>query len=328
MTTNLHINPYRFRATIGDSLLMGSMNQVRQISVKPSLEIFEKGGSFGAAQVAALDIKEIEFLKQERFVVPYQIDDESRVSRQLGFFSLWEGHPLERQARLEQAKVVILGVGTLGTQVSYMLASAGVGTLILCDQDYVECSNLSRQMLFCDEDIGRPKVEAAKTRLLQTNPNVNIQTHHCVLESVDQIKLLISGADLVIRAVDFPQDIAFTIDLACSQVGIPHIGAGLLETWTMVGPFIDSSKGPSLSDLITPPKFTRSSYRRIPVFGPTSFWVASYVAGDALRHLADLSTPWTLNRVIYLDGRTGQMFHHDLMKPDASHKAKSHEEVA
>ena len=318
MNTDLHINPYRFRATTNDSFLLGSMNQVMQLPKQPSLSIFEQGGFFGDSQMAVLDLEQVDYLKRECFVVPFQIDDESRVSRQLGFFSLWEGDPLERQARLERARVVILGVGTLGTQVSYMLASAGVGTLILCDQDHVERSNLSRQMLFCDDDLGRPKVEAAKTRLLQTNPNINIEIHHCLLSSIDQIESLIIGSDLVIRAVDYPQDIAFTIDCACSRVGVPHIGAGLLETWTMVGPFIHSGQGPSLSDLITPPTFTRSPYRRIPVFGPTSFWVASYVAGDALRYLADLATPWTLNRVIYLDGRTGQMFDQDLVKTHAT----------
>lgn len=310
MHPHMFVNPYRFRARLGEHLLLGAVNSV-QVRYRPALEALEQGEEVVLTH-PEISEEERRFLEQERYIVPYRIEKDNRYARQLGFFSFWPDDPHQRQKRLEAARVAILGVGTLGTQVAYLLAAAGVGQLVLSDKDVVEPSNLSRQLLFGQQDIGKAKVVAAQDRLLSVNPTITVEAYHESIESVDQIEGRIAGCDLVVRAVDTPQEIAFAIDEAAARQGIPHIGAGLLETWTMVGPFIDTYTGPSLGELITPPKFVRSPFREIPVFGSTAFWAASYVAGDALRYLAELGQPWTANRLLYLDGRTGRMFTRDL----------------
>jgi molybdopterin/thiamine biosynthesis adenylyltransferase len=314
MSNPLHINPYRFRAHTDEHLILGAMDQTRHVCVNGEVAGFGTKTRLDDALAEALGDETVEGLREQRFLVPYEIDDANRVSRQLGFFSFWPEDPHTRQQRLERARIAILGVGTLGTQVGYLLAAAGVGELVLCDQDHVERSNLNRQMLFGESDIGRTKVEAAKDRLRETNPQLRVETHCTALRTAEDVIRVCQGADLIVRAVDFPMDIAFVIDDAAAALGIPHVGAGLLETWTMAGPFIDARSGSRLRDLVAPPAFERAAYRRIPVFGPTSFWIASYVAGDALRYFADLSEPWLHNRMMYLDGATGRMFSRDLTK--------------
>ena len=70
-----------------------------------------------------------------------------------------------RQERLQNARIAIIGVGALGCEVAKNLTLMGVGELLLVDSDYIELSNLSRQMLFTDSDIGAPKSITAKARL-------------------------------------------------------------------------------------------------------------------------------------------------------------------
>src|SRR6187431_1232856 len=74
------------------------------------------------------------------------------------------------QQKLKAASVLIVGAGGLGAPVALYLAAAGVGTIILADPDEVDLSNLQRQVIYADEDLGRPKVDAAADRLAGLNP--------------------------------------------------------------------------------------------------------------------------------------------------------------
>src|SRR5690606_27025448 len=84
---------------------------------------------------------------------------------------------VESQKKLKAARVLCIGAGGLGSPVSLYLAAAGVGTLGLVDPDVVELSNLQRQVLFGQSDIGRPKLEAARDRLLEANPHMTVNLH-------------------------------------------------------------------------------------------------------------------------------------------------------
>ena len=81
------------------------------------------------------------------------------------------------QRKLLAAKVLIVGMGGLGSPAALYLAAAGVGTLGLVDDDKVELSNLQRQVLYRDEDIGKPKVAIAKERLTAQNPDIEVNEH-------------------------------------------------------------------------------------------------------------------------------------------------------
>jgi molybdopterin/thiamine biosynthesis adenylyltransferase len=88
---------------------------------------------------------------------------------------------LERQLRLRQARVLVLGLGGLGCPVASTLISAGVGALTLIDGDVVELSNLPRQQLYQTNDVGKPKAKVAAARLRQHNPHPQLQVLQCRL---------------------------------------------------------------------------------------------------------------------------------------------------
>lgn len=83
-----------------------------------------------------------------------------------------------RQDKLSESTVIVIGVGAIGCEVAKNLTLMGIGRLIIVDNDVVEVSNLSRQMLFTDEDIGRPKTVAAKEKLVKMNPLVRVDQYY------------------------------------------------------------------------------------------------------------------------------------------------------
>ena len=108
---------------------------------------------------------------------------------------------IEGQTRISRSHVLVIGVGGLGAPVAMYLASAGIGTLTLCDDDTVDLTNLQRQVIFRSEDIGRPKVHAAAATIDALNPEVRVVP---VKERVagDRLEQLVAAADVVVDCSD------------------------------------------------------------------------------------------------------------------------------
>src|SRR5262252_7832379 len=108
------------------------------------------------------------------------------------------------QLRLSKAKVLLIGAGGLGSPAGLYLAAAGVGTIGLIDGDVVDLSNLQRQVIHQTVDIGKPKVDSAKAKMLALNPNITVETHMTRL-SADNALEIIGRYDIVVDGVDnFP----------------------------------------------------------------------------------------------------------------------------
>jgi molybdopterin/thiamine biosynthesis adenylyltransferase len=107
----------------------------------------------------------------------------------------------DAQERFAAAHALIVGVGGLGNPAAQFLASAGIGTLTLCDADAVDLTNLQRQILFAMRDVGEPKVDAAARRLASINPEVRLVP---LRERVDRGRLdrLVAAADVVLDCTD------------------------------------------------------------------------------------------------------------------------------
>lgn len=105
------------------------------------------------------------------------------------------------QRRLKKARVLFVGAGGLGSAPAIYLAAAGVGTIGLIDADTVSESNLQRQVLYHTADIGRPKVEAARDRLLALNPHINVHIHHTRLTAANAREVLY-GYDIIVDGTD------------------------------------------------------------------------------------------------------------------------------
>ncbi len=147
-----------------------------------------------------------------------------RYSKQLLFSGLGE----ERQQRLLEAKVLLCGCGALGTVLAETLVRAGVGHLVIVDRDFVELSNLQRQVLFDERDVADhlPKAVAATTKLKQINSDVTIEP---VVADIDHTNILqlAAGADLMLDGTD-NFEVRFLINDASLETGIPWIYAGVI----------------------------------------------------------------------------------------------------
>jgi adenylyltransferase/sulfurtransferase len=105
------------------------------------------------------------------------------------------------QRKLLDAKALVIGAGGLGSPISIYLALAGVGTIGIVDFDTVDITNLQRQILHHDKDVGRPKVESARETLNSYNPDVTVITHNVPLTSENAMEIM-AGYDVVINGAD------------------------------------------------------------------------------------------------------------------------------
>ncbi|HSH46439.1 MAG TPA: molybdopterin-synthase adenylyltransferase MoeB [Longimicrobiales bacterium] len=133
----------------------------------------------------------------------------------------------EGQAKLKAARVLIVGAGGLGSPVSLYLAAAGVGTLGLIDFDVVDASNLHRQVLYGESDLGRPKLEAARERLRDLNPHIDIVLHEARLTSQNALDI-IGDYDIVVDGTDnFPT--RYLVNDACVLLGKRNVYGSILK---------------------------------------------------------------------------------------------------
>jgi molybdopterin-synthase adenylyltransferase len=149
-------------------------------------------------------------------------EDLQRYSRQImldeiGFVGL---------EKLRKAKVCVVGIGGIGNPVVTQLTAMGIGKLKIVDRDIIEISNLHRQHLYTENDIGRVKVEAAKEKLQQINSGVEIEA---LPNSVTKYtaESIVKGFDIVVDALD-SIDARYALNDACIKLSIPFIYAGAL----------------------------------------------------------------------------------------------------
>jgi len=129
------------------------------------------------------------------------------------------------QARLKAAQVVVIGAGGIGCPVIQYLAAAGIGMLTIIDDDVVELSNLQRQILFADADIGVPKAQAAATAARRVNPHLVAHAVNARIGTANATELL-AGASLVIDGCDnFATRLA--VNAACVDAEIPLLSAAI-----------------------------------------------------------------------------------------------------
>jgi molybdopterin/thiamine biosynthesis adenylyltransferase len=139
------------------------------------------------------------------------------------------------QQRLKAARVLIVGAGGLGSPAALYLAAAGVGTLILCDPDVVDLSNLQRQIIYAEGDVGQPKAGTAADRLAALNSHIFVAGYAGAFDEASADEL-VAGVDLVLDGTD---DFAtrLCVNAACVRHGRTLV-SGAIGRWTgQVGVF-------------------------------------------------------------------------------------------
>jgi adenylyltransferase/sulfurtransferase len=162
----------------------------------------------------------------------------------------------EAQKKLKASKVLIIGCGGLGSPALLYLTAAGVGTIGIIDFDQVDDSNLQRQVLFDINDIGKPKVEAARRRLEALNPHVQFRLHNTHLNSSNALDIF-KDYDVVADGTDnFPT--RYLVNDACVLLDKPNVYASIFQFEGQVSVFNyvnrQGERGPNYRDLYpTPP---------------------------------------------------------------------------
>lgn len=217
--------------------------------------------------------------------------DLSRYERQI----MLDGIGIKGQEKLKSSKVLVAGVGGLGSPAAYYLTAAGIGTIGLADFDEVSLSNLNRQILHATNDIGRFKIDSAAEKLSSLNPDVQINKH-CIKLTHENIADTVKNYDVIIDAVD-NFETRFLINDSCYFLQKPVIeGAvcgfeGLLMT-------IVPGKTPCYRCLY-PDLPKEKSFKGI--IGTTAGVIGSLQAFEAVKLLLGIGEP-LLGRILIFDG--------------------------
>jgi adenylyltransferase/sulfurtransferase len=207
------------------------------------------------------------------------------------------------QDRLRQASVLIVGVGGLGSPAALYLAAAGVGRLGLLDDQRVELSNLQRQTLFVDADQGRPKVEAARDRLLAIDPSLRVEALRDTFRPANAASL-VTAYDVVVDGTD-AFETKFLLNDAAILVGRPLVHGAVLQWSGQVTTVLPG--GPCLRCLFGEPPDPGSvpSCEEAGILGAVTGMVGSVQAEEALKVLLGAGSPLQ-GRLWQHDGLRGE----------------------
>jgi adenylyltransferase/sulfurtransferase len=158
-----------------------------------------------------------------RATEPLTPTERQRYSRHL----ILNGVGTRGQEALKAARVLLVGVGGLGSPCALYLAAAGVGTLGLVDQDTVDVSNLQRQVLHGTAQIGKPKLESAAERLRDLNPHVRIARHDAWLTAANALEI-VGAYDVVVDGADNFAT-RYLVNDACVLTGRPNVHASVFQ---------------------------------------------------------------------------------------------------
>ena len=158
-----------------------------------------------------------------------------------------KGWGVEGQVQLKKAQVVVVGSGGLGSPILIYLTAAGVGEIVVVDKDKFELSNLNRQILGWETNVGKAKAVSAAEKLRSMNSDISVFPR--VMEiSEDNIGEIIDNADVVVDALD-NWDTRFIVNKACVEKGIPFVHAGIYGLSGQVTTIIPG-EGPCLRCII------------------------------------------------------------------------------
>jgi bacteriocin biosynthesis cyclodehydratase domain-containing protein len=245
--------------------------------------------------------------------------EQARYDRQLEYFGelIPAGQPRAAcQARLREARVVVIGLGGLGAWTLWSLAAAGVGELVGVDGDVVELSNFNRQVLYREEDLGRAKALACARTIAAFNSAVSFEAVDRRLEDREAVAAAVAGADFVVEAADWPPYmLSRWVNSSCAEAGIPHVAASQFPPLVRVGPTIVPGRAgchecmeetgrrndPLFDELAA---WRQHADTLSATFAPACALIGGILSSDVIHHLTGLAQPATLQASVVIDIRS------------------------
>lgn len=215
-----------------------------------------------------------------------------RYNRQM----LISGLGLEGQRKLKASKVVVAGLGGLGCPSSLYLTAAGIGKVILIDEGKFQLSDLNRQILCWQRDLGRFKAEVAKEKLEALNPEIEVEALIAEITK-DTVQGIFEDADVVVDGMDNWRT-RFIINEYCVTQDAPFVHAGVSTLHGQMTTVLPG-RGPCLRCIFPkdPPEV-----ERFPVLGATPALFASLQAMEAIKLITGIGEP-LVGRMLFLNGK-------------------------
>jgi adenylyltransferase/sulfurtransferase len=216
------------------------------------------------------------------------------------------------QERLKKSRVVIAGAGGLGSPIAIYLTAAGIGLIRIIDHDMVELSNLNRQILHWEDDIGKNKVDSARIKLQKINSEVKIETY-CEKLTEQNVSFLLSGFDAIVDAMD---NLAtrYIINRFAVENNIPFFHGA-----------VRGFEGRAMTILPGKTACLRCMYRgdipqeKFPVIGVTPGIIGTIQATEVIKYLIGIDN-LLINRLLLFNGLTMQFQEFRVLKnPDCDH---------
>jgi len=217
--------------------------------------------------------------------------DDQRYLRQVSLDRFGE----EGQARLRRATVGLVGLGGLGSVSAQYLCAAGVGRLVMFDFEVVEESNLNRQILHGTSDLGRRKIDSARGRLADLNPECELVFHDARVDSSNAVDLL-RGADVLVDATD-NLETRLAMNRASLALGVPFVFGGVDGLGGMAAVFEPGVTG-CLECLFSAPPVERDAPG---VIGPAPGVIGSLQALETIRLLVGMPSALA-GKLLVFDG--------------------------
>jgi molybdopterin/thiamine biosynthesis adenylyltransferase len=208
----------------------------------------------------------------------------------------------EGQSRLFKAKVLIIGMGGLGSPAALYLASAGVGTIGVLDADKVKLSNLQRQIIHNHNDLGKLKTVSAKEKMLNINPTAEIITHQCQLND-ENAKSVLSNYDFIIECTD-NFSTKYLVNDNCVLNGFPFSIGGVLKYTGQTVTVVPGKSACYRCLFPVPPSSDHEpSCASDGILGPVVGIIGSLQALEAVKYITGTGE-LLLNALLSFDGKT------------------------
>ncbi len=261
------------------------------------------------------DLAALSLIEDAAAVPPTELSatDSDRYANQIRFFSILDTTGQQRyalQARLKQARVAVIGLGGLGSNLAIGLAAAGVGYLRIIDGDTVELRNLNRQVLYTTDDIGHAKATLAAEHLHRFNPDIHFDAIPHFIQDADDLTARLQGIDVVALCAD-GDHINDWMNQVALATGVPFINGGYRGTLAEVGPFVvpgvtgclmcypHERQGQSLPEQLA--WINEASRLRHPTTYFVSAAAASITCGEIIKHITGMIQPMTYDHMFQLD---------------------------
>ncbi|AVM65228.1 MULTISPECIES: ThiF family adenylyltransferase [Dietzia] len=250
-------------------------------------------------------------------------DPSDRYDRPKLYYNYAGGNPSETQERISAAHVAIIGCGGIGNILSSALVSSGIGYITLIDCDTIEESNLTRQIMFREADVGLPKIDVLARELRNLNSVTEVRVIHADITDEDVLAEALPHCDFAALSADSPPQIIEWLDRIALRRGLPYLPVGYVCDMPVIGPMVVPALGSpgwnSGSSFIAKQSSTehvdRSEHAppapKAKTQAPSHAWTNLVASGlavdDILCYLGGFATPVSLNRRIGLN-KTGLYF--------------------